>query len=142
MSIINWTKIDEAPAMATYSFLPIVQAFTKTAGIEVKTRDISLAGRVIALFPDRLEAEQRIDNELQKLGELAKTPAANIIKLPNISASIPQLKAVIAELQDKGYNIPGFPENPQTEEEKNNQGKIRHCFGFSSQSGTQRRKFR
>jgi isocitrate dehydrogenase len=104
--------------MATYSFLPIVQAFTKTAGIEVKTRDISLAGRVIALFPERLEAEQRIDNELQKLGELAKTPAANIIKLPNISASIPQLKAVIAELQDKGYNIPGFPENPQTEEEK------------------------
>ncbi|MDM8562901.1 NADP-dependent isocitrate dehydrogenase, partial [Candidatus Marithioploca araucensis] len=115
---MNWTKIDEAPAMATYSFLPIVQAFTNTAGLEVKTRDISLAGRVIALFPDRLEAEQRIDNELQKLGELAKTPAANIIKLPNISASIPQLKAVIAELQDKGYNIPSFPENPQTEEEK------------------------
>lgn len=118
MSIINWTKIDEAPAMATYSFLPIVQAFTKTAGIEIKTRDISLAGRVIALFPERLEAEQRIDNELQKLGELAKTPAANIIKLPNVSASIPQLKAVIAELQDKGYNIPGFPETPKTEEEK------------------------
>jgi len=118
MSKINWTKTDEAPAMATYSLLPIVQAFTKTAGIEVKTRDISLAGRVIALFPERLEAEQRIDNELQKLGELAKTPAANIIKLPNISASVPQLKAVIAELQDKGYNIPGFPENPQNEEEK------------------------
>jgi len=118
MSIINWTKIDEAPAMATYSFLPIVQAFTKTAGIEIKTRDISLAGRVIALFPERLEAEQRIDNELKKLGELAKTPAANIIKLPNVSASIPQLKAVIAELQDKGYNIPGFPETPKTEEEK------------------------
>ncbi len=118
MSKINWTKTDEAPAMATYSLLPIVQAFTKTAGIEVKTRDISLAGRVIALFPERLEAEQRIDNELQKLGELAKTPAANIIKLPNISASVPQLKAVIAELQDKGYNIPAFPENPQTEEEQ------------------------
>ncbi|KHD05084.1 isocitrate dehydrogenase [Candidatus Thiomargarita nelsonii] len=118
MSKINWTKIDEAPALATYSFLPIVQAFVKTAGIEVKTRDISLPGRVIALFPERLEAEQRIENELQKLGELAKTPAANIIKLPNISASVPQLKAVIAELQDKGYNIPGFPENPQTEEEK------------------------
>jgi isocitrate dehydrogenase len=118
MSKINWTKTDEAPAMATYSLLPIVQAFTKTAGIEVKTRDISLAGRVIALFPEILEAEQRIDNELQKLGELAKTPAANIIKLPNISASVPQLKAAIAELQDKGYNIPAFPENPQTEEEK------------------------
>jgi isocitrate dehydrogenase len=101
MSQITWTKTDEAPAMATYSLLPIVQAFTKCADIEVKTRDISLAARVIALFPERLEAEQRIDNELQKLGELAKTPAANIIKLPNISASVPQLKAVIAELQGK-----------------------------------------
>ncbi len=118
MSKIRWTKIDEAPALATYSFLPIVQAFTKTAGIEVETKDISLAGRVIALFPERLQAEQRIDNELQKLGELAKTPAANIIKLPNISASVPQLKAAIAELQGKGYNIPDFPENPQTDEEK------------------------
>ncbi len=118
MSKITWTKTDEAPAMATYSLLPIVQAFTKCADIEVKTRDISLAGRVIALFPERLEAEQRIDNELQKLGELAKTPAANIIKLPNISASVPQLKAVIAELQGKGYNIPDFQENPQTDEEK------------------------
>lgn len=118
MSQITWTQTDEAPAMATYSLLPIVQAFTKCADIEVKTRDISLAGRVIALFPERLEAEQRIDNELQKLGELAKTPVANIIKLPNISASIPQLKAVIAELQGKGYNIPDFSENPQTDEEK------------------------
>jgi isocitrate dehydrogenase len=118
MSQINWTKTDEAPALATYSLLPIVQAFTKSAAIEVKTRDISLAGRVIALFPERLAAEQRIDNELQNLGNLAKTPAANIIKLPNISASIPQLKAVIAELQEKGYNIPNFPENPQTDEEK------------------------
>ncbi len=118
MSKITWTKTDEAPALATYSLLPIVQAFTKSADIEVKTRDISLAARVIALFPERLEAEQRVDNELQKLGELAKTPAANIIKLPNISASVPQLKAVIAELQGKGYNIPDFQENPQTEEEK------------------------
>lgn len=118
MSQINWTKTDEAPALATYSLLPIVQAFTKSADIEVKTRDISLAGRVIALFPERLEAEQRIDNELKNLGDLAKTPEANIIKLPNISASIPQLKAVIAELQEKGYNIPNFPENPQTDEEK------------------------
>jgi len=118
MSQITWTQTDEAPAMATYSLLPIVQAFTKCADIEVKTRDISLAGRVIALFPERLEAEQRIDNELEKLGELAKTPVANIIKLPNISASVPQLKAVIAELQGKGYNIPDFPENPQTDEEK------------------------
>ncbi|WP_069472612.1 NADP-dependent isocitrate dehydrogenase [Candidatus Marithrix sp. Canyon 246] len=118
MSQITWTQTDEAPAMASYSFLPIVQAFTKSADIEVKTRDISLAARVIALFPERLEAEQRIDNELQKLGDLAKTPVANIIKLPNISASVPQLKAVIAELQSKGYKIPDFSENPQTDEEK------------------------
>ncbi len=110
MSEINWTKVDEAPALASYSLLPIIQAFTKTANIEIKTRDISLAGRVIALFPERLESEQIIDNELEKLGELVKNPAANIIKLPNISASIPQLKAVIAELQDKGYNIPNFTE--------------------------------
>ena len=118
MSKILWTKTDEAPALATYSFLPIVQAFTKKVDIEVETRDISLAGRVIALFPERLKAEQKIDNELSKLGELAKTPEANIIKLPNISASVPQLKAVIQELQEKGYNIPDFPENPQTAEEK------------------------
>ncbi|MCK5716009.1 MAG: NADP-dependent isocitrate dehydrogenase [Thiomargarita sp.] len=118
MSKILWTKTDEAPAMATYSFLPIVQAFTKTAGINVETRDISLAGRIIALFPDRLEAAQRIDNELKKLGVLAQTPEANIIKLPNISASIPQLKAAIQELQEKGYNIPNFPENPQSDDEK------------------------
>jgi isocitrate dehydrogenase len=118
MSQITWTKTDEAPAMATYSLLPIVQAFTKCADIEVKTRDISLAARVIALFPERLEAEQIIDNELLKLGELAKTPVANIIKLPNISASVPQLKAVIAELQGKGYKIPDFSENPHTDEEK------------------------
>ena len=111
MSKIIWTEIDEAPALATYSLLPVVQAFTKSAGIEVETRDISLAGRILALFG-------YIEDELAKLGELVKKPEANIIKLPNISASVPQLKAAIKELQEKGYGIPDYPENPQTENEK------------------------
>lgn len=115
---IIWTEIDEAPAMATYSLLPIVQAFAKNAGVSVETRDISLAGRIICQFPERLTPEQRIDDELSKLGALAQTPEANIIKLPNISASIPQLKAAIKELQGKGYNLPEFPENPSNDEEK------------------------
>jgi isocitrate dehydrogenase len=118
MSQIIWTKIDEAPALATYSLLPILRGFTNSAGVDVETADISLAGRVIALFSDQLPAEQKIDDELSKLGELAKTPAANIIKLPNVSASVPQLKAVIAELQSKGYAIPNYPEDPQTAEDK------------------------
>jgi isocitrate dehydrogenase len=118
MSKIIWTKIDEAPMLATYSFLPVVQAFAKAAGVEVETRDISLAGRIIANFPDNLTAEQKIPDELTALGELAKTPEANIIKLPNISASIPQLKAAIKELQEKGYNLPDYPENPQNDAEK------------------------
>lgn len=117
-SKIIYTKTDEAPALATYSFLPIVEAFTSTAGIAVETRDISLAGRVIALFPERLTEEQRIGDALAELGELAKTPDANIIKLPNISASIPQLKATIAELKAKGYDLPEFPDEPSTDEEK------------------------
>jgi isocitrate dehydrogenase len=118
MSKIIWTQIDEAPAMATYSLLPIVQAFTKSAGIEVETRDISLAGRVIAYLSEYLKPEQKIDDELAKLGNLVKTPEANIIKLPNISASIPQLQATIKELQSKGYDLPEFPENPANDEEK------------------------
>ena len=118
MSKIIWTKIDEAPALATYSFLPIVQKFASAAGVDVETRDISLSGRVIANFPDNLTEEQKIPDELARLGELAKTPEANIIKLPNISASIPQLKATIAELQEKGYNIPDYPEDPQNDAEK------------------------
>ncbi len=118
MSKIIWTKIDEAPMLATYSFLPIVQKFAKAAGVDVETRDISLAGRVIANFPDHLTAEQKIADELGRLGDLAKTPEANIIKLPNISASLPQLKAVIKELQEKGYDIPNYPENPQNDAEK------------------------
>jgi isocitrate dehydrogenase len=118
MSKIIWTKIDEAPALATYSFLPIVQKFTKAADVDVETRDISLSGRVIANFPDNLTDEQKIPDELARLGELAKTPEANIIKLPNISASIPQLQATIAELQEKGYNVPNYPENPQNAAEE------------------------
>ncbi len=115
---IIWTKIDEAPALATYSLLPIIKTFTKGTGVEIETRDISLAGRIIANFPENLTEEQRIPDYLTQLGELAKTPEANIVKLPNISASIPQLQDAIKELQEKGYNIPNYPEEPKTEEEK------------------------
>jgi len=117
-SKIIWTKIDEAPALATYSLLPIVNAFTKAAGVEVETRDISLAGRIIANFPENLKPEQKIADELSYLGELTQKLEANIIKLPNVSASIPQLKAAIAELQSQGYQIPDYPEDPKTDEEK------------------------
>lgn len=117
-SKIIYTKTDEAPALATYSLLPIVEAFAKAAGIEVETSDISLAGRVIASFPEYLKEEQRIPDALAELGELVKKPEANIIKLPNISASIPQLKATIKELQEKGYALPEYPDSPSTDEEK------------------------
>ncbi|CAA7612849.1 NADP-dependent isocitrate dehydrogenase [Magnetospirillum sp. UT-4] len=115
---IIWTKVDEAPALATYSLLPIVQAFTGAAGIAVETRDISLAGRIIANFPEALTPEQRINDELAELGELTLKPEANIIKLPNVSASVPQLKAAITELQGKGYTLPDFPEDAKTDAEK------------------------
>jgi len=115
---IIWTKIDEAPALATYSLLPIVQAFTAAAGVSVETRDISLAGRILANFPENLREDQRIPDELTALGELAKRPEANIIKLPNISASLPQLKAAIKELQSKGFPVPDYPEEPQTDAER------------------------
>ncbi|WP_210650345.1 NADP-dependent isocitrate dehydrogenase [Nocardioides sp. SYSU D00065] len=118
MAKIIYTHTDEAPLLATYSFLPIIAAYAKTAGVDVETRDISLAGRVIAQFPDRLTDEQRLDDALAELGELATRPEANIIKLPNISASIPQLKATIAELRSQGYDLPDYPENPQTDEER------------------------
>lgn len=118
MSKIIYTKTDEAPALATVSFLPIIKAFTKTADISVETSDISLAGRIIALFPDYLTEEQRIPSAFQQLRELVKKPGANVIKLPNISASIPQLKAAIKELQDKGYKLPDYPDHPETDEEK------------------------
>lgn len=118
MSKILYTKTDEAPALAAHSFLPIIKAFTSKAGIEVESRDISLAGRILANFPDFLEEHQRIADALSELGELAKTPEANIIKLPNISASIPQLKAAIKELQQAGFALPNYPENPKDKEEK------------------------
>ncbi|MEL0025884.1 MAG: NADP-dependent isocitrate dehydrogenase [Schleiferiaceae bacterium] len=117
MSKILYTKTDEAPALATYSFLPIVKAFTAKAGIDVETRDISLAGRILATFPDFLNEEQQMGDALAELGELAKTPEANIIKLPNISASIPQLKAAIAELQAAGFAVPSYPGEPKNDEE-------------------------
>ncbi|MGW4893650.1 NADP-dependent isocitrate dehydrogenase [Kitasatospora sp. NPDC004240] len=117
-STIIYTHTDEAPALATYSFLPVVQAYASTAGVTVETRDISLAGRIIASFPERLAEGQRIEDALAELGELAKTPGANIIKLPNISASIPQLKAAIAELQAQGYALPDYPDDPKTDEDR------------------------
>lgn len=115
---ILYTLTDEAPALATYSLLPIVQAFTSSAGIAVETRDISLSGRIIATFPEFLKPEQQINDDLAELGQIATTREANIVKLPNISASVPQLKAAIKELQAKGYALPDYPEEPKTEEEK------------------------
>ena len=128
-SKIFYTITDEAPMLATHSFLPIVQAFTAPAGIEVETRDISLAGRILANFPENLTESQRIGDALNELGQLATTPEANIIKLPNISASVPQLKAAIKELQGQGYNIPDFPEEPKNDEEKAIKAKYAKVLG-------------
>jgi isocitrate dehydrogenase len=128
-SKILWTKIDEAPALATYSLLPIVQAFTNKTGIEVDTTNISLVARIISNFPDNLTDEQKIPDNLAMLGELVKKPEANIIKLPNISASIPQLQAAIAELQAKGYDIPNYPESPKNDEEKALQARFAKVLG-------------
>src|ERR1700741_3407194 len=121
---IMWTKVDEAPALATYSLLPIVEAFVGAAGVSVKLKDISLAGRIVANFPEKLTPAQRINDELTELGELATRPEANIIKLPNISASIPQLKAAIKELQAKGYNVPDYPDSDATPADK--EIRVRH----------------
>jgi len=118
MSKIIYTKTDEAPALATYSFLPIVKAFTKTSGISIETKDISLAARILASFPDFLSEDQKQNDALAELGDLVKLPEANIIKLPNISASIPQLKSAIKELQSKGYNLPDYPDETNNDEEK------------------------
>lgn len=117
-STIIYTHTDEAPALATYSFLPVIEAYASKAGVTVESRDISLAGRIIASFPDRLQENQRIDDALAELGALATTPGANIIKLPNVSASIPQLKAAIAELQEQGYALPDYPDDPKSDAEK------------------------
>ena len=115
---IIYTLTDEAPALATHSLLPIIRAFAGAAGIEIETSDISLAGRILAQFPDRLEEDQRVADALGELGELAETPDANIIKLPNVSASVPQLKAAIEELQGQGYAIPDYPDEPADEEQR------------------------
>jgi isocitrate dehydrogenase len=117
-SAIIYTHTDEAPLLATYSFLPIIQAYAAQAGVPLETRDISLAGRIIAAFGDRLPEDRRMADHLAELGELAKRPEANIIKLPNISASIPQLKAAIAELREQGYDLPAYPDEPATDEER------------------------
>src|SRR2546421_773692 len=115
---IVWTHTDEAPALATQSLLPIVRAFASAADVEIDLRDISLAGRILAKFSDRLSGEQRVEDALSALGELAQEPEANIIKLPNISASVPQLKAAVAELQEQGYPIPDYPEEPADDEQR------------------------
>ena len=128
-STIIYTETDEAPALATYSFLPIVQAFSRQAGVDVETRDISLAGRIIANFPDNLTAAQQLGDALAELGELAKTPAANIIKLPNISASVPQLHAAIKELQALGYDIPDYPDEPANAAEEQVKARYARVLG-------------
>ncbi len=126
---ILWTNVDEAPALATYSLLPIVRAFTKGTGVAVETRDISLAGRILANFPEKLTETQRVPDDLTQLGELTHSPDANIIKLPNISASIPQLKEAIKELQEQGYDVPDYPEVATTEAEKAIQARYSKCLG-------------
>jgi isocitrate dehydrogenase len=126
---LTWTKTDEAPALASYALLPMLQAYFKGTGVQIETADISLAGRIIANFPECLRDDQKIPDELTRLGKLAQTPQANIIKLPNISASIPQLREAIAELRGKGYNIPDYPEAPSTEEERTLQARFAVVLG-------------
>jgi len=116
---IIWTKTDEAPMLASYSFLPILRSFTKGTGISIEIKDISLAGRILSSFPERIEKIKQVPDELEELAELTQKPEANIIKLPNISASVPQLKAAISELKSQGFDIPEYKEDPQNEEEKN-----------------------
>jgi isocitrate dehydrogenase len=126
---IIYTLTDEAPALATYSLLPIVQAFAKSAGCNVETRDISLAGRILAKFPERLAKDQVVTDDLAELGQVATTPEANIIKLPNISASVPQLQAAIKELQQQGFKVPDYPEEPRDEAEREIKAKYAKVLG-------------
>ena len=128
-SSIIYTHTDEAPALATYSLLPVIRAYASTAGVEVETRDISLAGRIIANFPEWLDEGQRIGDALTELGELAKTPEANIIKLPNISASIPQLKAAIAELRQQGYALPNYPDALESDADRDVRARYNKVLG-------------
>jgi len=129
MSTIIWSEIDEAPALATYALLPIVQKFLKGSGVDVETRDISLSGRILANFPDKLKDEQKVADYLAELGKLTQDPSANIIKLPNVSASIPQLQDAIKELQGKGYDVPDYPEEPKNDAEKELQARYSKCLG-------------
>ena len=142
MATIIYTLTDEAPMLATYSFLPVVQAFASSAGVDVETRDISLAGRILALFPEHLTEEQRISDDLAELGELATKPEANIIKLPNVSASMPQLKAAIKELQSQGFALPDYPDDPQTDEERDDPRPVRQGQGQRGQPGAARGQLR
>ena len=137
-----YTYTDEAPALATHSLLPIVEAFAGQAGVDIELRDISLAGRILAQFPDRLTDEQRVPDALAELGELAKTPEANIIKLPNISASIPQLKAAIKELQDAGYDVPDYPDDPRDRRCEGRARGVRPREGLGGQPGAARGQLR
>ena len=137
-----YTYTDEAPALATHSLLPIIEAFARQAGVDIELRDISLAGRILAQFPDRLTDEQRVPDALAELGELAKTPEANIIKLPNISASIPQLKAAIKELQDAGYDVPDYPDDPRDDDAKARARGLRPRQGQRGQPGAARGQLR
>ncbi len=141
-STIIYTHTDEAPALATYSLLPIVQAFASAAGIEIETRDISLAGRIVAQFPDYLGDHMRISDDLAELGELATRPEANIIKLPNVSASMPQLKAAIAELQSKGYALPDYPDDADLRFRARHPGPLRPGDGVGGEPRTARRQLR
>src|ERR1700756_1918594 len=126
---IIYTLTDEAPLLATYAFLPIVRAFAEPAGIQIKTSDISLAARILAVFPVYLTDDQKVPENLGELGRLAKLPDTNIVKLPNISASVPQLVAAIKELQGKGYKLPDYPQNPKTDEEKEIKDRYAKCLG-------------
>ena len=139
---IIYTHTDEAPALATRSLLPVVNAFTAVAGVQVELRDISLAGRVLAAFPEGLTAEQRVSDDLAELGALVNRPEANVIKLPNISASIPQLKAAIEELRGKGYALPDYPDEPSTPEEDDDPGPLRQGQGIGGQPGAARGQLR
>ena len=138
---IIYTKTDEAPALATYSFLPIVESFSKPAGIDVETRDISLAGRILSQFPNLLSVEQQVPDHLAELGSMTLKPDANIIKLPNISASVPQLKAAIKELQSKGFPIPDFPETFQRRRTRHPLP-LRQGHGLRREPGSARRQLR
>ena len=136
---IIYTKVDEAPELASASFLPIIRSFASAAGVEVGTRDISLAGRILAAFPEYLTEDQRQNDDLAELGQLVKTPDANVIKLPNISASVPQLVAAVEELQHQGYALPNYPEDPSTEEEKSVRA-LRRNQGLGCEPGSARRQ--